>query len=82
MVKVDLDGIQDRLAALDIPPGNYSNLRLVDNRIFYLRRTVADDKDDDDDDGPSKRKSHLCFYSLEDRKETVLGDVNSYEITR
>ena len=24
---------------------------------------------------------HLCVYSLEDRKETVLGDVNSYEIT-
>ena len=39
-------------------------------------------KDDDEDGDPSKRKFHLCFYSLEDRKETVLGDVNSYEITR
>ena len=83
VVKVDLDGIQDRLAALEIPPGNYSNLRLVDNRIFYLRRTIGDDQaDGDDDDGDGNdRKRHLCVYSLEDRKETVLGDVNTYEIT-
>ena len=27
------------------------------------------------------KKSHLCAYSLEDRKETVLGDVNNYQIT-
>jgi tricorn protease len=83
VVKVDLDGIQDRLAGLEIAPGNYSNLRLVDNRIFYLRRTTGDDGDgDDDDDGDGNdRKRHLCVYSLEDRKETVLGDVNTYEIT-
>jgi len=83
VVKVDLDGIGDRLSALEIPPGNYTNLRMVDNRIFYLRRTTADNQDDDDDDGggDGNRKAHLCVYSLEDRKETVLGDVNSYEIT-
>ncbi|HEV2803456.1 MAG TPA: S41 family peptidase [Chthoniobacterales bacterium] len=80
-VKVDLDGIHDRLIALDIPSGNYSNLRMVGDRIFYLRRTVADDRGDDDDAGPDSRRSHLCSYSLEDRKETVLGDVNTYEIT-
>jgi tricorn protease len=78
---VDIDGIHDRIAGLDITPGNYSGIRLVDDRIFYLRRTVADEKDEGEDADPSKRKFHLCFYSLEDRKETVLGDVNSYEIT-
>ncbi|MCA1657706.1 MAG: PDZ domain-containing protein, partial [Verrucomicrobiaceae bacterium] len=81
-VKVDLDGIRDRLAALDIPPANYNNLRLVNDRIFYLRRTIGDDQASDDDDGGNEnRKSHLCSYSLEDRKETVLGDVTNYEIT-
>ena len=80
-MKVDVDGIHDRITGLDITPGNYSNIRLVDDRIFYLRRTVADEKDEGEDSDPRKRKFHLCFYSLEDRKETVLGDVNSYEIT-
>src|SRR4029077_14177267 len=31
--------------------------------------------------GPDEQKWHLCSYSLEDRKETVLGDVNSYQIS-
>ena len=82
-VKVDLDGIQDRLVAVEkIPAGDYTNLRMVDDRIFYLRRTVADDAaEEGDDPGGDNRKWHLAAYSLEDRKETVLGDVNGYEIT-
>ncbi len=80
-VKIDLDGIHDRLIALDISSANYSNLRMVNDRIFYMRRTVADDRGDDDDAGPDSRRYHLCSYSLEDRKETVLGDVSNYEIT-
>src|SRR2546421_710035 len=73
-VKVDLEGIHDRLVALEIPPANYTNLLLVSDRIFYMRRTVADDQAENDDDaGPDSRRYHLCSYSLEDRKETVLG---------
>src|SRR6476469_2158969 len=48
-VKVDLDGIHDRLVALDIASANYTNLRMVNDRIFYLRRKVADDQGDDYD---------------------------------
>ena len=72
------------LLAVEIVPGNYSDIRLVDDRIFYLRRTVADDQageDEEDQDG-ADRKGHLCFYSLEDRKETVLGEVNGYRDNR
>ncbi len=82
VVKVDLDGIDDRISGLEIEPGNYSDIRMVGDRIFYLRRTVADrNGDDDDDGGPGARKAHLCVYSLEDRKETVLGEVNAYQIS-
>jgi tricorn protease len=82
VVKVDPEGLQNRIDAFSITPGNYSDLRMVDDRLFYLRRTVADDKEDDNEDGGDRdRNAHLCVYSLEDRKETVLGDVNSYEIT-
>ena len=82
VVKVDTDGIQDRIVGLEITPGNYRNIRMVDDRIFYLRRTAGDDVGEDDDDGDGRdRKSHLCSYSLEDRKETVIGDVNDYQIT-
>ncbi|MBA2430757.1 MAG: PD40 domain-containing protein [Chthoniobacterales bacterium] len=81
VVKVDLDGIQNRLVALKIQPADYGDLRMVGDRIFYLRRTLGDDTTERENDSPESRKSHLCSYSLEDRKETVHGQVNSYEIT-
>jgi tricorn protease len=81
-VKIDLDGIHDRIAGLEITPGNYSDIRMVDDRIFYLRRTVADAEDNDDDDGGGQDgKGHLCSYSLDDRKETVIGEVNAFQIS-
>jgi len=81
-VKVDVDGIRDRISGVEVVPGNYSNIRMVDDRIFYLRRTVADDATNDEEDQDGRdRKAHLCAYSMEDRKETVLGDVNSYQIS-
>lgn len=81
-VTVDEDGLKDRIVGLKIPPGNYRDLRLVDDRVFYLRQTVGDDTGDEEDEpGPDKRKYTLAAYSLKDRKETVLGKVNSYEIT-
>ncbi len=79
-VKVDLDGIQDRIAALEISPGTYVNFRLIDDRLFYLRRTVGD-QTGEEDGGPDDLKWHLCFYDLKERKETVLGDVNAYQIS-
>jgi len=83
VVKVDTDGIHDRIVGLEIQPGNYSDIRMVGDRIFYLRRTVADDAGEDEEElgNERDRKRHLAVYSLEDRKETVLSDVNAYEIS-
>jgi tricorn protease len=84
VVKVDTDGIQNRIVGLEITPGNYRNIRMLDdNRIFYLRRTAGDEVGEDDEQSLSDKdkKSHLCAYNLDDRKETVLGDANNYQIT-
>ena len=79
---MDAEGLHDRLIGVEVAPGDYSDIRVVDGRIFYLRRTSADDLNGNDDEGGrDNRKYHLCVYSIEDRKETVLGDVNSYQIT-
>lgn len=84
VVKVDTDGIQKRILGLEITPGNYRNIRMLDDgRIFYLRRTVADEVGEEEEGlfADRDRKSHLCVYNVDDRKETVLGDANAYEIT-
>src|SRR5205823_2662949 len=83
VVKIDTDGIQNRIVGLEITPGNYRDLRMIEDRIFYLRRTAGDDVgEDEDDSGDGRdRKAHLCSYSIEDRKETVIGDVNGYQVS-
>jgi tricorn protease len=84
VVKVDTDAIQNRILGLEITPGNYRNIRMLDdNRIFYLRRTAADEVGEEDEGLFAERdkKSHLCVYNVDDRKETVLGDANNYQIT-
>ena len=84
VVKVDTDEIQNRILGLEIAPGNYRNIRMLDdNRIFYLRRTAADELGEEEENlfSEKDKKSHLCVYNVDDRKETVLGDANDYEIT-
>ncbi len=79
---VDEDGLKDRIDALPIPPGDYNGLRLLDDRVFYLRATVADDSGDGEEADPNAARTTLASYSLKDRKETVLGKVSGYDITR
>src|SRR5204862_4834637 len=74
VVKVDTDGIQNRILGLEITPGNYRNIRMLDdNRIFYLRRTAgaAAGADDEELFSEKGKKSHLCASNLDDRKERV-----------
>ena len=79
-VTVDEDGLRERITALPVPAGSYQGLRMVDDRVFYLREK-GDDGGGDEEAGADGQNALLCVYSLKDRKETVLGTVSSYEIT-
>src|SRR5437764_10449047 len=84
VVKVDSGGIQNRIVGLEITPGNYRNSRMLDdNRMLYLRRTAGDEVGEDDEElfSEKDKTSHLCAYNPDDRKETVIGDANDYQIT-
>ncbi len=60
-VKVDIDGIQERIIALPVTPGNYSGVTGVNGKIYYSVRSTAD------------RSSTMKMYDLEKKKETELG---------
>jgi len=78
-VRVDEDGIGDRIIGLPVKPSNYTSIRAVGDRVYCLR----------DDAGTTLGvqaagavpQKVLVLYSLKDRKETELGEVGSYEIT-
>lgn len=69
VVKVDLDGLQNRIAALPIKASNYRHLVLVGDNLYYNRKGSADEK------------SLLLMYDFKEQKETELGPVDGFEIS-
>lgn len=69
VVKVDLDGLQDRVVGLPVAAANYSAIDMAGDKVYYVKQT----------DG--RPGSTLMLYSLKDLKETELGTVTSYAIT-
>jgi len=66
-VKVDAEGLKDRLIQLPVDPSNYGNLASVGDKIFYQKFSAG--------------ALSLKCYSLSDKKETDLGQVDGYEIS-
>ena len=68
-IKVDLDGIKDRIAVLPIRVANYYHLSSVDDHLYYQRR------------GSRDNGAQLVLYDLKEQKETELGNVRGYELS-
>jgi tricorn protease len=68
-VKVDVDGLQQRIAGLPVSAASYRNLTSVGDKLFYVRS------------GSKDEKAKFFFYDLEKEKETELGEFNGYEIS-
>ena len=68
-VKVDLDGLQSRIAVLPVSASSYREVTVLSGKVYYLRR------------GSKDEKTKLFLYDLEKQKETELGDVNGFEIS-
>ncbi len=71
-VKVDPDGIKDRLVVLPIDAANYGSLGSVGEKLYYLKYSA---------DGPGPGGASFKSYSLADQKETDLGQITGYEIS-
>jgi tricorn protease len=73
VVKVDEDGIKDRLIGLPVKASNYEDIHSVGDKVYYIR-------DEGDGLGGPGTKT-LLLYNLKDQKETELGTVADYDLT-
>ena len=78
VVKVDLEGLKDRLVGLPVKAANYDSIHSVGDKVYYLR---AEDGGDDDGEGGGGPKKTLLMYDLKERKETNLGTIAGYDLT-
>jgi tricorn protease len=69
LLKVDTQGLKDRIVSVPVSVAGYRHITSVGDSLYYMKRSGLD------------RKSSLAFFDLEKRKETVLGQINGYEIS-
>ncbi len=67
-VKVDVDGIIDRILAIPVEASNYWGISAVGENVYYVK---------------NKRDEKPCLmtFNLKDNKETNLGEFGTYEIS-
>ncbi len=68
-IKIDTDGIQSRIIALPVVPGNYGNLQPVNDRIYYNRFISG------------SRSGSAYMFDLKTKKETELGSGLRFKIS-
>jgi len=71
-VKIDLDGIEDRLVRAPIPPGNYAALHANDKGIYWLSSPT--------EDGETTLQSAALSHEKVEVK-TVASGVSGYELS-
>jgi tricorn protease len=70
-VKIDFDGIVDRIIGLPVDAGTYWNVNAVGDNVYYVKGGR----------GRGGEKPALMTFNLKDKKETNLGEFNNYEIS-
>lgn len=68
LVKVDEEGLADRIESLPVPAGFYNRLVPSQDGIYYTS-------------GSANKKRAFRFYSLEDKKENEVGDFDGYVVS-
>ncbi|MBN1541768.1 PD40 domain-containing protein, partial [candidate division KSB1 bacterium] len=68
-VRIDVEGLRDRIVALPIKPAVYSGLISIGDNLYYRRKASSDEK------------PLLCLYQFKDKKESELGSIGGYTVS-
>jgi tricorn protease len=71
VLKVDWEGLAQRIAVLPVSPSSYDHLVSVGDKLYYTRQGTRDEK----------RKLFLFELEKEKLKETELGEFAGYEVS-
>src|SRR5690606_11240431 len=72
-VKIDWAGISQRLWQVPVDSGNYSKLRVVDDRLYLLDQAIGDDV--------APNLMTIKFDRLSPKAEVFAEDIGQYEVS-
>ncbi len=84
VVKVDADGLAERIISLPIAPSNYGPIRMVGDKVYYRRLPggpVGGGGGGEGFGGGIASRAVLALYDLKAKKETELGNFDAFDIT-
>jgi len=79
-VQIDFAGIIDRKVGVDVPAGNYENLRAISGKFYYLSSRNRGMMPE----GPPDQGDHynLHLYDVKEQKDTVvMSSINSFDVS-
>ena len=68
-VKIDTEGLFDRVVEVPVVPANYGNINLLDNNLYYFRYNSGE------------TDYTFIMYDLKEKKETELGSNIGYKLS-
>ena len=84
VVKVDVEGLADRVISLPIAPSNYGPIRMLGDKVYYRRAPggpVTGGGGGEGFGGASNSRAMVAMFDLKAKKETELGNFDGFEIT-
>lgn len=79
-IKIDLEGLENRVVALPIEPGNYFGLSAASGKIFYVKLPELPVLGGDGEDAPSQ--TTLMVFDLKDREaKEVMSGIDGYDLS-
>lgn len=84
IVKVDADGLADRIIGLPIVPSNYGSISMIGEKVYYRRAPGGPQGGGGGGEGfggGAASKPAVALFDLKAKKETELGNFDGFAIT-
>jgi tricorn protease len=81
-IRIDFDGLADRLVQVPVAPGNYDELRAVEGKLHWLKAPNRGLMPPGDEPSPERPAGELQTYEIDKEKvSTVVPGVLAYEVS-
>ncbi|MBI4728823.1 MAG: PD40 domain-containing protein [Acidobacteria bacterium] len=83
LVRIDLDGIEDRVLAFPVPEGRYLQVRGIKGKVLFATEQVEGSLGRTPFDNDAPPKGTIEAYNLREQKsETLVGEISDFAVSR
>ena len=79
--KIDLEGLENRIVALPVGPGNYFGMSAASGSIFYIKIPELPVLGDDDSGGGTSEATLMTFDMKKREAKEVLSGIDGYDLS-